>query len=105
MNTTKLKITAAAVAFFALTAVVVWQQLRAKRPTADADALREQVEQAATLREENWHLAEQLRSASERSQADLSELLRLRGQSGRLRQTEQENVRLRAERDRLVKGV
>ena len=80
MNTTKLKVTAVAVAFLALIAVVVWQQWRAKRLVGDADTLREQVEQTATLREENRRLAEQLRATSERSQADLSELLRLRAQ-------------------------
>ena len=69
---------------------------------ADADALRQQIEQAATVREENQRLAEQLRLASERSRADASELARLRGQSVRTRQAEQES-RLKAERDRPAK--
>ena len=70
---------------------------------ADADALREGAGQAATLREENAHLAEQLRLASERSKADSSELLRLRGQSARMRQIELENARLKTDRDRPAK--
>ena len=61
MNTAKLKASVVAVALCALLAAVVWQQWRAKRLMADADALREGAGQAATLREENAHLAEQLR--------------------------------------------
>jgi len=48
----------------------------------EAAALRDQLEQAATLREENERLAQQLRTATERSEADLRELVRLRGQAG-----------------------
>src|ERR1051325_2879639 len=100
----KIRLTAVVVAFLALAAVIAWQHRRAKRLTADTDALREQVEQIVTLREENRRLAEQLQAAAQRAQAELSELLRLRGQSGRLRQIEQENDRLKAERDRLTKA-
>lgn len=103
MNTAKLKVSVVAVVLFALLAVVVWQQWRSRRLMADADALRERAGQAATLREENEHLAEQLRLASERSKADSSELVRLRGQSVRLRQMEQENARLKTEHDRPAK--
>ncbi len=103
MNTAKLKVTAVAVALLALVAVVIWQQWQAKRVISDAGTLREQAEQMATLREENRRLAEQLRLASERSRADSSELARLRGQSVRLRQVEQENAQLKMERDRLAK--
>ena len=99
MSTAKTKITAVAVALLALVTVVGWQQSRTKRLRAEVDALREQVEKAATLEEGNRRLTEQLQASPERSQADLSELLRLRGQSARMRQTEQENARLRAERD------
>jgi hypothetical protein len=98
MNTTKLKVSVATLALFALLAAVVWQQWRARRLMAEVDALREQIGQAATLREEKEQLAEQLRLASERSKADSSELVRLRGQSVRMRQIEQENARLKTER-------
>ncbi len=69
---------------------------------AQADTLRSQAEQAATLREENRRLADQLQAVSARSQAGLTELPRLRAQSARLRQVEQENAQLRAERNRLA---
>lgn len=105
MTPSKLKSAAVAVAFLALAAVVLWQQLRVKRLMAEAAALREQLTQAATLREENERLDQQLRTAAERSQADLSELVRLRGQAGRTRQVEQENAQLKVERDRLAKRV
>lgn len=67
--------------------------------------LREQAGQAATLREENQRLEELLRTASERARRDSNEVLRLRGNSGRLRQAEQENARLKTENDRLAKLV
>jgi Tfp pilus assembly protein PilE len=100
----KIKVTAIVVALLALAAVSVWRYVQAKQLTAVTTALREQVEEATVLREENRHLAEQLQAASQRSQAESSELLRLRGQSGRLRQVEQDNNRLRAEGERLAKS-
>jgi hypothetical protein len=100
MNGPKAKVVTVTVAFLALATVLVWRQWRIKRLMEDAAGLREQVEQAAMLRDDNRRLAEQLRLASERSEADLSELRRLRGQSVRGRQTEQDSVRLKAERDR-----
>ena len=105
MNRTKLKVTAVAFAFLALVTVIMWQQWRAKRLMTDVDALRDQVDQAATLREENQRLAEQLGAASERAQAAVSELPRLRGQAVRGRELGQENARLKADRDRLAKEV
>jgi hypothetical protein len=101
----KLKIAITALALVAMAALIGWQQQRAKRLAAEAAVLREQVASAASLREENQRLAEQMRVATERTQADQRELLRLRGQAGTLRQTEQENARLKTERDRLVKQL
>ena len=105
MTTTKVKGTIVTIALLALVATVVWQQCRARRLNAETDALRQQVEQAAELREENEHLAAQLRAASGRSRADASELPRLRGQEARVRELEQENKRLRVDRDRLAKEM
>jgi hypothetical protein len=105
MKTSKLRSAAVAVAFVALATLVVWQQVRGKRWMAEAAHLREQLEQTATLREENERLAQQLRAAAERSQADVSELLRWRGQAGRTRQMEREYAQLKLERDRLAKGA
>src|ERR1039458_10276985 len=52
----------------------------------------------ASLQDSNGHLAEQLKTAGESSQADRGELMRLRGQGVRLRQLEQENTELKAQR-------
>src|SRR4030095_16736890 len=92
-------------AFLAFVAVFVWQQWRARRLTAEAVALREEGGQAATLRGENERLARQLKVVVERSQVEASELPRLRGQAARARELEQENARLKADRDRLVKAA
>jgi hypothetical protein len=93
------------VAFLALATLVLWQHLQGKRWIAETASLRDQLEQVATLREENERLAQQLRTTAERSQTNLGELLRLRGQVGRTRQMERENAQLRMERDRLAKGA
>jgi hypothetical protein len=99
----KLKSVAVAVVFVALFALVVWQVVRARRLMAELAAVRNQLEQAAAVREENKRLAVQLQSATERAQVDSTELARLRGQSVRLHQVEKENVQLKSERDRLAK--
>ncbi|MCX6905326.1 MAG: hypothetical protein NTW03_17975 [Verrucomicrobia bacterium] len=100
MQTPKLKFVAVSVVMLAFVVVILWQQRHAERLAAD---FQQQAGQASTLQAENQRLAEQLRTVSERSQAESRELLRLRGQSGRMRQTEEENARLRNERDRLAK--
>jgi hypothetical protein len=99
---TKLKVTAVTIALLVVAAVCVWQRQKSGRLMAEAAALREQVEQAATLREENQRLVEKLKADTERTEADRSELVRLRAQAATMRQTEQENARLKAERDRLT---
>jgi len=100
----KLKSVAVAGAFVALAALVVWQEVRARRLMLEAAALRKLNDQAAAVREENERLAAQLQSATERARADSAELARLRGQSVRLRQVEQENAQLKSERDRLARA-
>lgn len=102
MNTTRLKAIPVAVVLLVLVAIIVWQQRHSRRLTAEVEALRKQIEQVATLQVENQRLSEQLRSASERSRADAGELARLRGDSARARQVEQES-RLKGERNRPAK--
>ena len=95
MLSSKLKTAAVAAVILALATFILWQQQRAKQLTQEATALRGQVDGAAARREENQRLAEELRAARDRSQADRNELMRLRGQVGKLRQVEQEIVQLR----------
>jgi hypothetical protein len=105
MKSSTLRGAAVAVVLLALAALVCWQRSQAKRLMAEAANLRSQLEQAAALRDDSERLAEELRTATERSRADLSEIARLRGQNSRLRQAEQENARLKIERDRLANGA
>src|SRR6266545_3581348 len=104
MNMPRLKTVTTTVALLAFAAGVVWQQLRIKRLMAEAAVLQEQGVQASAVREENERLAGRLKAAVGREEAERSELLRLRGQSARLRQAELENARLIAERDRQAKA-
>ncbi len=106
MKSSRPRTAAVAVVILALGTVVWWQHQRDKRLRTETAALQQQTEQATvTLREENERLANQLRITKERSQSELNELVRLRGQAGRTRQIEQENAQLRGERDRLAKRV
>jgi hypothetical protein len=57
-----------------------------------------QLNQMASLRDSNEDLVGQLKGAAESSQANRDELMRLRGQGVRLRQLEQENMALKAQR-------
>jgi hypothetical protein len=99
MNTGKLKVGVVAVVFLALVGVIVWQQSQARKLRAEAAALRRQLQQATTWEQENQRLTEQLRLASARSQAESSELLRLRAQAGTARRLEKESARLKADRN------
>jgi hypothetical protein len=101
MNTKRLNLVPLAGALLALIATGQWQQQRTERLRADLNATRVQVDQAAKLREENQRLATELEVMSQHSQADAKELPRLRGQAARVRELEQENARLKSDRDRL----
>ena len=103
--TTKLKVGALAIVLLAMAALIVRQQQQIKRMIAEGAALRDQVEQAAIHREENQRLADQAKAADDHSQADRGELLRLRAQSSKLHQVEQENAQLKIERQRLADQV
>jgi hypothetical protein len=50
-------------------------------------------------------LADDLKAADERSQANLNELLRLRAQTGNLRELEQQNAQLKAAQDPLAQAA
>src|SRR2546430_1682832 len=102
MSSTKLRAGAITVFVIALLAFAVWQHQRAQRLAADNAALREQLEQLRSLREENQRLAGQLKAAAQDAESRSRELLRLRAQAATLRQTVQENARLKVERDRLA---
>lgn len=102
---TKLKGGALAVALIAVAAVMFWQHKQIERLMAERAVLHEEAGQAAFQRTETQHLAAQLKATIEGSEADRGELMRLRAQSSRLRQVEQENARLKIELQRLVSQV
>ncbi len=95
---TKLKIGAFAAILVGAAAVMFWQQQQIKRLLVESAVLHDQLGQAASLRDENQRLAAQLKTSVEGSPVDQRELMRLRAQSPKLRQLEQENAQLKAER-------
>ena len=94
--------------------LAIWHSGQAKL-CEKAEACRQQAEEIAGLSKENESLSNQVtnaRAAQSLTPEELSELLRLRGQVGRLRQTDKEeaqlqatNARLRAAREALDKQV
>lgn len=98
---TKLKVGALIAVVLGIGAQFLSQQQQLKRLLADNADLRAQLSQLASLQASNEHLAEQLKARVESSQANQTELLRLRGQGVRLRQLEQENSQLKAQRQQL----
>jgi hypothetical protein len=95
---TKLKAGALVVVLLGIAALFLLQQQQITRLVEENADLRTQLNQMASLQDSNGQLAEQLKTAVEASQAERGELLRLRGQGLRLRQLEQENTELRAQR-------
>lgn len=104
MNT-KLKIGALVVVLLGIGALLLWQQQQIRRLVAESADLRNQLNQMSSLRDGNAQLAEQLKAAGETSQANQNELMRLRGQGVRLRQLEQENTQLKAQREQLTQQL
>jgi hypothetical protein len=102
MGLTKLKTGATVALVIVLLAFGTWQHLRARHLAAEKAAVGEQLEELTALREENMRLASQLKTTVQDSESQNRELLRLRAQAATLRQTVQENARLKAERDRLA---
>jgi hypothetical protein len=86
-------------------ALFLLQQQQIRRLMAKNADLRAQLSQMAALQDSNGHLAEQLKAAVETSQGSQTELRRLRGQGARLRQLEQENTQLKAQRQQLDQRV
>lgn len=96
-----MKVVTVVVAIVAVAGYIIWERQQANRLSEEVASLRDQFAAAATVRDENQRLVEQLSAATERSQAQANELAQLRAQTATLRRMEQENARLRAERDRL----
>jgi hypothetical protein len=98
---------AGALAFVLIGAAVFafWQHQQIERLTAERAVLRVQVGEAASQRDEIQRLAAQVKATVESSEADRGELMRLRAQSSKLRQVEQENIQLKIERQRLASLV
>ena len=95
---TRLKAGAVVVVLLGIAVLFLSQQQQITRLVQQNADLRTQLNQMASLRNSNEHLAEQLKTAAEASQAEQGELVRLRGQGVRLRQLEQENTELKAQR-------
>ena len=102
---TKLKGVALAVALIGVAAVMLWQHQQIERLMAERAVLHDEAGQASFQRSEAQRLAAQLKATIEGSEADRGELMRLRAQSSRLRQVDQENARLKIERQSLVSQV
>ena len=96
---TRLKAGALVVGLLGIAALFRLQQQQITRLVEENADLRTRLNQMASLRDSNGHLAEQLKTAVEAAQAERGELVRLRGQGVRLRQLEQENTELKAQRE------
>ena len=101
----KLKGGALAIALIGVAALMLWQHQQIERLMAERAVLHDEAGQAAFQRNETQRLAAQLKATVEGSEADRGELMRLRAQSLRLRQVEQENAELKIEHQRLVSQV
>jgi multidrug efflux pump subunit AcrA (membrane-fusion protein) len=97
MSTTP-KVVAWVVIVTSIAALVLVKQQQIRGLMAENAALRAELSQMTFLQDTNARLAEQLKATAETSQANQNELLRLRGQGSRLRQLEQENTQLKAQR-------
>jgi hypothetical protein len=84
----------------ALVAVIISQQKSIARLETETRALRDQITQAEAVRAEDERLATEKKKAGEISQADKTELMRLRAQLARLRQVERENAQSQPARPR-----
>lgn len=99
---TKLKTWAMVLLLLGVVSLVLLQRQENQRLMAERAALRQQSEQATSLRAENLRLAEQLKKTTQTFQADQAELIRLRSEISRLRQSEVENFQLKSQGPRLV---
>jgi hypothetical protein len=99
---TLLKAGAVAVALLIPALLFIRQQRQIEQLREEAAGLRRQLDQAASFDDENQRLAGLLKEAADGSQAERNELMRLRAQASRLRQVEEENARLKHERELLA---
>jgi hypothetical protein len=101
MTNTKLKMGVLLSGLLCLLVFSAFQHFQLKQLTLANEDLRHQLGQLATLESTNEHLTGRLSAALEVSQANQIELARLRGQSVKLRQLEQENAQLKTQRQQL----
>src|ERR1035441_2016360 len=97
----KLKVGALVFALLGVATLLLLQQQQISRLAAENADLRTQLSEIVLLQDTNGRLAEQLKAAAENSQVNQNELLRLRGKGVRLRQLEQENTQLKAQRQQI----
>jgi hypothetical protein len=97
----KLKVGALVFVLLGVATLLLLQQQQIRRLVAENADLRTQLSEIVSLQDTNGRLAQQLKAAAETSQVNQDELLRLRGQGVRLRQLEQENTQLKAQRQQL----
>jgi len=90
------------VVLLSLVACLVFLQQHIKRLSTEVVALREQLSDAILARDIQQRTTAELRAKIESLQADRGELMRLRAQSSRMRQFEEENAQLHRERQRLL---
>src|SRR5690242_14259982 len=96
MNT-KRKLLASVAVVLAFTTTLVIQQRTIERLRANNLDLRSQLAQLTSLQERSEAIAQQLKTAAASADANQSELLRLRGQSSKLKGLEQENAMLKSQ--------
>ena len=101
----RLKIGGLVIVLLGMSAVLLLQQKKINRLVAEGADLRSQLEERSILRENNEHLSELLKAAVETSHAEQTELMRLRGQSVRMRQLDQENAQLKAQSGQLARQI
>src|SRR5678815_4961550 len=94
----KLKFGALVVVVLGIATMFQLQQVKTKQLLAENADLRTQLAQMASIQDTNDFLAAQLEEVVGTSQAQQLELMRLRGQGVRIRQLEQENIQLKAQR-------
>src|ERR1035438_1172196 len=90
----KLKVGVLVLVLLGVTTLLLLQQQQIRRLVSENADLRTRLSQIVLLQDTNGRLAEQLKAAAETSQVNQKELLRLR-------QLEQENAQLKAQRHQL----
>ncbi|MDB6024796.1 MAG: polymerase, sigma-24 subunit, subfamily [Verrucomicrobiales bacterium] len=102
MNAGKLRMWPVAMLLVAAVIIIFLQQQQTTRLAAENDKLRVGTEEALKLRQENGRLAAELSAVQKRAEAQVQELARLRGKATASSQTEQQNLKLKTELERLA---